>query len=166
MWVVSIFWLMLWLPCCKPDGWIHMTLILLLLLRNYFLSNLEVSICQGTFILAFCSCGILQRINTAVFGAWEMIFAEELCHIRPSNRPLTSCLSERLAGYLCEWVAVWLAHLRTASQTDWKCCSSEQWWWSEGATSLCPVRHNCICAGLCQIKHNVWRVFCLAFQND
>lgn len=68
--------------------------------------------CRGTFVLAFCSCGILRRINTAVFGVWETIFAKkkkkkkELCHVRPSNRPLTSCLPRRyLAGYLCHWVA-------------------------------------------------------------
>lgn len=90
-----------------------------LLLWHHFLSILEVSICQGTFILAFCGCGILHRINTAVFGAWEMIFAKESCHIRPSNRPLTSCLSESdLARYLCEWIAVWLLPLKPASQTD------------------------------------------------
>lgn len=101
----------------------HDTLFLIfftcLLMWHYLLFILGVWICRGTFVLAFCSCGILHRINTAVFGAWEMIFAKELCHIRPSNRPLTSCLSESyLAGYLCEWMAVWLVHLRTASQTQ------------------------------------------------
>lgn len=58
-------------------------------------------------MLALCNRRILYRINTAVFGARETIFATDLCHIRPSNRPLTSCLSESyLAGNLCEWMAV------------------------------------------------------------
>lgn len=44
-----------------------------------------------------------RSINAAVFGAWKMIFlnfflgggvTQESCHICPSNRPLTRCVSE------------------------------------------------------------------------
>lgn len=106
--------------------------------------------CQGTFILAFWSCGILRRINTAVFGARKMIFAKELCHIRPSNRPLTSCLSESyLAGYLCEWMAAWPVHLKSASQTDWKCCKLRTmiviWQCYQPMRCWAQIRHICKC---------------------
>lgn len=111
-----------------------------------------VWICQGTLVLAFCSCGILHRINTAVFGAWETIFAKELCHIRPSNRPLTSCFSESyLAGYLCELMAVWLVHLRTTSQTE---------------STVAQDNDGDLRVPSCSVFVNSWQRICVLFQND
>lgn len=101
-----------------------------LLCHSIFLSILDVYISRSTFILAFCDCADSHRINTAVFGAWKMIYlfffflGQESCHIHPGNRPLTSCVPESdLAGYLCQWMmAVWLQVV-----ADQK-CSCPGWW--------------------------------------